>query len=69
MGHWQGAEIPSGVPFAMGTNVCAPGFTWDEFELADREDLIRELPNHRDLIIRLTRDGPRPSRETYVRRR
>lgn len=54
-GHWQAAELPGGVPFAFGTNVCAPPFTFEEFKIASRSDLSREYPAHRDLIHRLTR--------------
>ena len=54
--YWQAAEIPEGTPFAFGTNVCAPAFSYEEFAIAHREDLLREFPDHADLIIRLTRD-------------
>lgn len=54
--YWQAAEIPDGTPFAFGTNVCAPAFSYKEFTLAYREDLLRDFPDHRDLITRLTRD-------------
>ena len=30
VGHWQAAETPDGTPFAFGTNVCAPPFSFDE---------------------------------------
>jgi predicted cupin superfamily sugar epimerase len=55
--YWQAAEIPEGTPFAFGTNVCAPPFSYEEFAIARREDLLRDFPNHADLIMRLTRDG------------
>jgi predicted cupin superfamily sugar epimerase len=35
-GHWQAAEIPEGTPFAFGSNVCAPPFSWEEFALTGR---------------------------------
>jgi predicted cupin superfamily sugar epimerase len=54
-GHWQAAELPEGTPYAFGTNVCAPPFEWDEFTLAEREALLREFPQHIELITRLTR--------------
>jgi len=54
--HWQATEIPEGTPFAFGTNVCAPPFFYEEFAMAHREDLLREYPQHADLILRLTRD-------------
>jgi predicted cupin superfamily sugar epimerase len=54
-GYPQAAEIPEGVPFAFGTNVCAPPFSFDEREIAQRDPLIREFPWHCELIERLTR--------------
>jgi len=54
--YWQAAEIPEGTPFAFGTNVCAPAFSYEEFAIARREDLLRDFPDHADVIIRLTRD-------------
>jgi len=53
---WQAAELPEGTPFAFGTNVCAPPFSYEEFTIARRENLLREFPDHADLIIRLTLD-------------
>ena len=54
--YWQAAELPEGTPFAFGTNVCAPAFSFDEFDIAHREDLLRDFPDHADLINRLTRE-------------
>jgi predicted cupin superfamily sugar epimerase len=54
--YWQAAELPERASFAFGTNVCAPPFSFEEFSIARREDLLREFPDHRELIIRLTRD-------------
>jgi len=54
--YWQAAEIPEGTPFAFGTNVCAPAFSYEEFAIARREDLLRDFPDHAALIMRLTRD-------------
>ena len=56
VGYWQAAEMPEGTPFAFGTNVCAPAFSCEEFAIARREDLLRDFPDHADLIIRLTRE-------------
>ena len=55
--YWQAAELPEGNPFAFGTNVCAPVFSYEEYALARREDLLRDFPDHADLINRLTRDA------------
>ncbi len=61
-GALQAAELPPGQPYAFGTNVCAPCFTFEEsFELCARGALLAALPQHRELITRLTADaaGPR----------
>jgi uncharacterized protein len=57
MGYWQAAEIPAGVPFAFGTNICAPCFEFDQFEIAPRAQLLKEYPSHQELILRLTRES------------
>ena len=54
-GYWQAAELPDKVPFAFGTNVCAPAFSFDEFSIADRDSLLADYPNNKELILRLTR--------------
>ena len=53
-GYWQAAELLEGTPFAFGTNVCAPGFSYEEYALARREELLRDFPDHGELITRLT---------------
>jgi uncharacterized protein len=57
LGYWQAAEIPDGVSLAFGTNVCAPGFEYDQFKIAPRELLLKEYPDHEALIMRLTRES------------
>lgn len=54
-GHWQAAELPADAPFAFGTNVCAPPFSFDQFSIAERDVLIRQYPAHNTLVHRLTR--------------
>lgn len=54
-GALQAAELPPGEPYAFGTNVCAPCFTFERsFELCARDELVARLPQHRDLVTRLT---------------
>ena len=58
-GVWFGAAPAEGGRFAphgftlVGCTV-APGFDFADFELADREALLREYPRHQDWIRRLT---------------
>ena len=49
-------EIHKDTPFAFGTNVCASAFSYEEYAISRREDLLRDFPDHAALIIRLTRD-------------
>ncbi len=43
-GYWQVAEILDGVSFAFGTNICAPSFSFDEFSIGGRKELISKFP-------------------------
>jgi predicted cupin superfamily sugar epimerase len=52
-GEWLGAAVKSGGDYALVGCTVAPGFTYEDFELADRGALIAQYPEHRDLIIRL----------------
>lgn len=52
--YWQAAEVAEGVPFAFGANVCAPPFSYESYALGRREELLREFPEHAELITRLT---------------
>jgi predicted cupin superfamily sugar epimerase len=54
-GHWQAAELPEGVPFAFGTNVCAPPFSYEDFAIATADSLLQDYPAHAGLVRRLTR--------------
>jgi predicted cupin superfamily sugar epimerase len=42
--------------FALVGCTVAPGFEFEDFELATRSELIREYPAHRKLIEELTRE-------------
>ncbi len=56
-GTWQACRLSdSGADdwCLIGATVT-PGFEWDDFELGDREDLIRRFPQHRGFIEPLTR--------------
>jgi len=55
-GAWQAAEIPAGTPFAFGSNVCTPPFSFDNFNIARQDDLLRDFPGRADLIMRFTRE-------------
>jgi predicted cupin superfamily sugar epimerase len=55
VGSWQAAELPEGTPWAFGSVVCAPPFSFEgSFEIADRAALLAGWPEHAPLIRRLT---------------
>ncbi|MEM6766581.1 MAG: cupin domain-containing protein [Bacteroidota bacterium] len=52
--HWFAAEILEKKYGLVGCTV-APGFSFEDFELADRAALIASFPQHEQLITRFTR--------------
>ncbi len=42
--------------YALVGCTVAPGFEFEDFELAKREELVRQFPKHRKLIEKLTRE-------------
>lgn len=55
--HWFGAKVTKKSSFALVGCTVAPGFDFDDFELAERGKLLKQFPQHRDLIIALTTNG------------
>ena len=53
-GDWFGAEVNDPGFFSLCGCTVAPGFHFDDFELAERDKLIKEFPQHTDIITRLT---------------
>lgn len=54
-GCWFGAEISAGGDFSLVGCTVAPGFDFDDFEMAAGEQLARIYPDHGEVIRRLTR--------------
>lgn len=54
-GIWQGSRLSSGGRFALLGTTVAPGFAHCDFEKGDREALLRDYPDFRDMIDALTR--------------
>lgn len=54
-GAWFGAALEEPQSFALLGCTVAPGFDFADFELAERDRLVAEFPQHRSLIERLTR--------------
>lgn len=55
-GCWFASHVKDRKSFALVGCTVAPGFDFDDFELAKREALARHYPQHRQVIKKLTRD-------------
>jgi len=54
-GLWFGAKVNNPNGYTLAGCTVAPGFDFNDFELANRHALIKAYPQHQDLIISLTR--------------
>lgn len=52
---WQGCCLCEGGKFALLGCTVAPGFEFEDFELADRNELLERYPGQRELILKLAR--------------
>ena len=55
-GCWFASSVRDGNGFALVGCTVSPGFDFDDFEMAKREELIRAYPQHRGQIEHLTRE-------------
>ncbi len=53
-GVWFGARIKEGKDYALVSCNVAPGFDFNDFELAKKENLEKEFPEHKELIGEMT---------------
>ena len=53
--HWFAAEIKTEDSFALVGCTVAPGFDFDDFELAEQQELQQIFLQHKEIIQRLTR--------------
>ena len=54
-GLWFAARCADPDGYALAGCTVAPGFSFEDFELAERDALLRQYPQHRELIASLTR--------------
>ena len=54
-GAWFGAKVNAADSFCLVGCTVAPGFHFDDFELASRDKLISDYPQHGAVIEKLTR--------------
>ena len=53
---WFGAIVDEPNSFSLVSCVVAPGFEFEDFEMAQREELLMLCPDHAPIIERLTHD-------------
>jgi predicted cupin superfamily sugar epimerase len=53
--YWFAAEVEDNNAFALVGCTVAPGFDFEDFELAEGQQLQNEFPEHSEVIHRLTR--------------
>lgn len=54
-GNWFGASLRDPESYALVGCTVAPGFDFADFEIAKREALLKQYPQHKDVIVQLTR--------------
>lgn len=54
-GLWFAAELPSKTGYTLVSCAVAPGFEFTEFEMANKEELIKSYPGNEALFGRLCR--------------
>ena len=52
---WFGAKLNGDTGYVLASCTVAPGFDFQDFELADRTELIKQYPAHKEIIDMLTR--------------
>jgi len=52
--HWFAAKPSDSESFSLAGCTMAPGFDFQDFELGSREMLVKEFPQHSEIIRRLT---------------
>lgn len=55
-GTWQALKLKDGGAWALMGTTVSPGFEFADFELGDREKMLKLFPQHRDEIIRHSRE-------------
>lgn len=55
-GCWFASRVQDGKSFALVGCTVAPGFDFEDFELAKRAELAKAYPQHRKIIVQLTRE-------------
>ena len=54
-GDWFAAEVIHKNEFSLVGCTVSPGFSFEDFELPPRKQLLEKFPQHEDLILKFTR--------------
>ena len=54
-GHWFATEVDNENSFCFSGCTVSPAYLYETFELATKDSLTKQYPQHRDIIERLTR--------------
>jgi hypothetical protein len=55
-GVWQALRLVDGGEWALMGTTVAPGFDFEDFSVGTRDEMLKEFPQHREDIIRFTRE-------------
>lgn len=56
-GSWQALRLVDGGKWCLMGTTVAPGFEFEDFEVGEREDMLKLFPQHESDIIRFTRES------------
>ena len=54
-GDWFASEVVEENSFSLVGCTVSPGFSYEDFEMAQQTDLINKFPQHKELILQFTR--------------
>lgn len=54
-GDWFASEVSTINFYSLAGCTVSPGFDFEDFEMAKANELIQEFPQHKEVILRLTR--------------
>ncbi len=55
-GVWFAAEVPGKSGFALVSCAVAPAFDFEKFEMANKDELIQQWPEHQEILERLCKE-------------
>jgi predicted cupin superfamily sugar epimerase len=56
-GNWFASRPADGSEYCLAGCTVSPGFDYNDFEIAKRDELINKFPDYKDLILQLTSEA------------